>query len=203
MPLPLLLAAPAIAKGALGLYQLTQHVNRQDTITAAEREQVALARQAAAAQLPGYAGYQARLAQAQSAAQQAATVGAGSSSDFLAAASATDRVRTQGEGQLTAQAEQQRGRATQTLMSVLGAYGRHEQADTDKANQANAQLKGAAFNNLFGGLTDGASVAAYSAAQKDSPGNSGAAGVNYNPNYPAGDYPYRRRTGPYGYGSIG
>ena len=201
-------AGPAL-KSLFGLYQLTQHVDRTDTTTAAEREQLALARQAQTSRLPGFGVYQARLNQTQSAATQAAARGAGSGSDYLAAASAADRVRTAGEGQLNAQDQQNHIRANGQLSQVLGAYARHQQADTDRANQANAQLTGSAITNLFGGLTDAGSVAAYQGSQSKAPTGAGDYGTpGYTPDfgpalmrsiYPSGDYPRLRRVGPYGY----
>lgn len=206
MPLPLLAlaAAPAIAKGLLGAYQLTQHVNRTDTTTPAEREQLALARQSAAAQLPGLGQYQARLAQAQNATVQNAALGSGGASDFLAANAAADRVRQNGEQQLVAQGQQYHDQATRQLGATLAAYGRHQQADTDRATQANAQLKGAALQNLSGALSDGASVAAYGASRAAGASDYGLGDTRIQANpalqaspYQVGDYPYRRRSGPY------
>lgn len=198
----------------LGAYQLTQHVNRTDTTTPAEREQLALARQSAAAQLPGLGQYQARLAQTQNAAVQNAALGAGGASDFLAANAAADRVRQNGEQQLAVQGQQYHGQATRQLGATLSAYAQHQRADTERAAQENAQLKGAALQNLSGALSDGASVAAYGAAKaaatpKNSfdasqvngtlfagPGNTEAAdAAGYRPG--ADPYNlYRRRTGP-------
>jgi hypothetical protein len=163
MPLPLLALAalPAVAKGALGLFQANQHVDRTDTTTPAEREQLAIARQAGAATLPGLGTIQSRLAQTQASAVQNAQLGAGSSGDFLAASAAAAGRRQQGELQLNTQQGQYHDQATRQLGATLSAYARHQQADTAQAAQANAQLKGAALQNLGGALSDGASVAAY------------------------------------------
>ncbi len=171
MPLPLLALAaiPAIAKAGLGLYQLGQHVNRVDTTTPAEREQEAMARQGQASTLPGMAGLQARLAQTQNTTVQNAQLGAGSGADFLAANSAADRVRQNGEQQLGMQSEQFHQGANQRLSSVLSGLAAHAQADTNRANQANAAFKGSGLTNLFGGLSDGASVAAYGAGLGSTP----------------------------------
>jgi hypothetical protein len=217
MPLPLLAlaAAPAIAKAGLGLYQMTQKVRRQDTITPAEREQLAMARLAATAQLPGLGQYQGRLAQTQNAALQSAALGAGGASDFLGAASAADRVRQNGEQALMTQGVQYHQRAQGQLGSVLSAYGAHQRADTAQAAQANAQLKSAALNNINNALTEGASVATYGALQAGAGAGTGIGAAGYgaqiNPAlssspYGAGDYygpnnPYRRRAGSM-YGSM-
>lgn len=207
MPLPLLAlaAAPAIAKGLLGAYQLTQHVNRTDTTTPAELEQLAMARQAGASQLPGLGQYQARLAQTQNAAIQNAALGSGGASDFLAANSAADRVRQNGEQQLGVQGQQYHDQATRQLGATLSAYAQHQRADTERAAQANAQLKSAALQNLSGAISDGASVAAYGASGAGATAGAAAEGAlpATSPRYPVpfeGENlygPSQRRTGSY------
>ncbi len=215
MPLPLLALAtyaPAIAKGVTGLIQATKHVGRVDTTTPEEREILANARQAQSAALPGLAQYQQRLAQAQNAAIQNATLGAGSASDFIAASGAANTTRQQGEQQLSLQQQAYGDRATQQLNAVLSAMANHSRADTAQAAQANATLKGAALNNAYGAVSDAATVTAYNSLNKKAPAGPGEdyglgdthlqinRGLRRSP-YKAGDYPdlYRRRTGPYPY----
>jgi hypothetical protein len=206
MPLPLLALAalPALAKAGLGAYQLTQKVKRTDSTTPEEREQLGLARQMQNATLPGLASYQGRLAQTQNAAVQNAMLGAGSGSDFLAAASAADRVRQQGEAQLATQGQQYHDRANQQLNAVLGAAAARSRADTQRAEQARAQLKSAGLNNLSNALTEGSSIATYGALNSQAPAATTPGTLPTPPPTFTNDAlnPYSRRAG-YGRGMYG
>ncbi len=192
------------AKTALGIYQLFQNVKRTDSTTPEDREVMANARQAQAAQMPGVNLYEARLAQGQNAAVQQAALGSGSASDFLAASGAANRTREQGEQASFAQQDAYHQRANGQLNAVLTAAANRSRADTERANQANAQLTGAGLNNLSNGLNEAGSVATYQGLQ-----NSPAPAATSNGTLPVAPPPvysedyqnpyYRaRRSGMYG-----
>jgi len=175
--LALLGAAQAVPK----LYQSFKQsreadaLKLQDTTTPEQREMLAIARQRAAARLPGMAMQQGRLAQTQSAALQAASLGAGGASDFLASASAADRVRQNGEAQLGFQGEQFNQQAQNQLGQQLQMQAQQRQRDLAASNSQKAALRQGSAENLNNAVNGAAAYAAYGINQGGPP--AGEAGV--------------------------
>lgn len=207
MPIPLLLAAlPALFKAGEGLSQLGTKVKRADTVTPAEREQLASLRNRANSALPGLGVYRNQLASGQAATLANAGRVSASGADLLAAGAAADAQRQRGELQLGLQGDQYRDKSTQQLNEGLQRLAAHEKADTDAANQTKAAVKSAGLNNLYGGISDLASVGV-AGTTAGGPSGLGNAIGNLTPNNvslnPAsyGSYRYPQQlTNPFPYG---
>jgi len=159
-------AASALPKLILGAKQLSDasRVKFTDTTTPEQREMLAIARQRAAfGRLPGANLAQMRLAQTQNATLQNAALGAGSGSDFLATAVASDRNRQAGELQLAVQGDQYNERAQAGLTGQLQMQAQQRQRDLLMYNQRKANLTQGGLENLGNAVDQGAAYAAYGA----------------------------------------
>ena len=124
-----------------------------DSTPAAFKEKAALDRQAAAAgTLPGLGQQQARLAQVQAGAVQNARLGAGSGSDFLAAAGAADARRATGEQALATQGLQYQDGARRTVGADLTAQAGYQQNDYNQFQAKKGALIQASAQNQQGAL---------------------------------------------------
>ena len=154
-------AVPKVA-AAIKQDEAARKLKLQDTTPAAFREKAALDRQAAASGvMPGQVGAQTRLAGIQAGALNAARMGAGSSSDFLAAAGAADARRQAGEQQLGTQAAQYGIRAQQQVGADLTQQAAYQKNDLDTYNKTKAALVQGSAENLNNAVEGAASYAAY------------------------------------------
>lgn len=192
-------AAPKIYQ-SIKQAQAASNLKLQDTTTAEQRELLAMARQrAASGRLPGMAMQQGRLAQSQAATLQAASLGAGGASDFLASASAADRVRQNGEAQLGFQGEQFNQQAQSQLGQQLQMQAQQRQRDLATYNNTKAALTQGSAENLNNAVNSAASYAAYginggkgaataNGAQSFAPGIRGTDLPGYAPSITGGRY---------------
>lgn len=166
------------AKLGLAAYQAyrASKLKLADTTTPEQREMLENARQQAASlRVPGQAMLENRLGMGQNVAVQAAQLGAGSGSDYLASVAATNMNRVNGEMQLGAQREQFNGQAQQQLRQQLGLQAQQRQRDLATFNTTKANLTGAAIQNANSAIDSGAAYAAYGIGRgADSTGPAGA-----------------------------
>lgn len=175
---------PLIAGGLQAGQQLYSALNQKkqadalklaDTTTPAEREALAMSRQAAnSSQLPGMGAAQNRLGMVQAGAMNNARLGAASSSDFLASAGAADSRRQQGEQQLVMQGLNYQDKAKGQLRQDLARQSARTDRDLGAYNTQKGALIQASNQNLANGLGTAASYGA--AAYNMGMGNADAAG---------------------------
>ena len=165
MPLPLLAlgVATAVPKlwAAYNQSRQADNTSLQDTRPAAFLEKEAMARQrAASAVLPGMGAQSNRLAQIQSATVQNASLGAGSSADFLAAGAAAAGTRQQGEQQLATQGLAYQDGSRRELGGVLDQDAAYHTKDLDTLNKTKGAYIAASATNLDNAVEGAASYAA-------------------------------------------
>jgi hypothetical protein len=174
----------------------------QDTTTAAEREQLAMSRQAAATgRMPGQGAAENRLGMIQAGAVQNARLGAASSSDFLASAGAADARRMQGEQQLATQGMQYQDRSKMQLRQDLTTQSQRQQRDLDTYNQQKAALLQGSATNLNNAVQTGVAYGAqaYNMGNPKTPNATGAAAAGYGAGVGLGSESYANPAfGPYG-----
>jgi len=214
-------ALSAIPSVISGISQRSQanNLKLQNTETAAEREALAMSRQAAStARLPNQGYQEGRLAQVQAGAVQNARLGAASSSDFLASAGAASARRQAGEQQLGIQGQAYNDKAKGQLRQDLATQSRRQQHDLDTYNQTKAALLQGSATNLNNAVQTGVAYGAQAynmgagKGTTPTPENStGGVGGGYNPygntmyNDPMGGFPmggYGRQSRRYNLGGY-
>ncbi|TGE29805.1 hypothetical protein [Hymenobacter metallicola] len=168
MPLPLLAlagisAAPQLLKLGQGILQgqKAKKVKVEDTQPAASKENLALLRGSANAQMPGYGLMEGQLAQNQAAVAGQALRAGGSSSDIMASIGAADARRQQGLANLNVQNQQYQAQGRRALSAGLLQQAAYQKADQDTASRTRAALKQASATNVFGAVDGLANTGAY------------------------------------------
>jgi hypothetical protein len=169
MPIPLLAlgaisALPGLFKAGNGISQLNKanKVTLQNTVPSAFMENLGMLRQdAATGTMPGFGMYANQLAQNQAATTAAIGRVASSPSAALSALGGADARRQQGMAGLNAQGQQYQQQARRALGTGLLQLGQYQKADQDTYSRTKAGFRQAGNVNLFGGISDLATNAAY------------------------------------------
>lgn len=133
--------------------QQARELTIDDSTPAAFKQKAALDQQAAVSgTLPGMAQQQDRLAQVQAGAVQNARLGAGSGSDFLAAAGAADARRASGEQALATQGLQYQDAARRTVGANLTTQAGYQQNDYNQFQAKKGALIQASAQNQQGAI---------------------------------------------------
>lgn len=145
-----------------------KNLKLQDSTPAAFTEKLQMSRQAAGtARLPGMSAQQTRLGAVQAGALQSARLGAGSGSDFLAAAGAADQRRQMGEMQLGNQGIAYMDKSRQQLGADLQQQAAYQQRDLDNFNREKAALTQSSAENANNAIAGAASYVAAGINRQD------------------------------------
>lgn len=171
MPLPLLPLASFGLSALGGAYQIgsglvqankANHLKQQDTRTDADREALAMARQAANSQrMPGMGQAIDNLNQSSANARSASVQAGTSAANVLSANSQIQRNQIQGLSQLNTQSAAYQDSAKRNLVGELRRDSALQQRDREAFERSKAALKQSANTNIFGGLSSIASAGVY------------------------------------------
>lgn len=167
---PLLLAAaPALAKGALGLIQGEQanNLKQEDYTPPAFTEALNMGKQAAAAQMPGLNQEAGRINQGFASTAANAVRAGGNSSSVLGTLLAADSNRNQALANLAVRGDQYRQQGQQRLIQLNQQQAGYQLQNKQNFDRTKSALTEAKYRNLFGAVEGAASAGVYAMGKAD------------------------------------